>query len=290
MPAWPRHVRRAAWLPWENFEPKEPLKNITIMKLLPIILTTLVFIAGNLYAEPEIKGTAAELTEHLTTIPRTVVVTGESEVKVPSDRALISLAVVTEHRSLQEASRANQELRSRMIKALDGQGIPAARIQASKFSSTPKYGVFGDKAKSYRVENVVKITAQDEKEFQAVANLVDAHSEVRYESIEFDHSDKEGLKKKALSQAIEKANEKQRLYEERLGVKLTVKGFEEGRDPSSGSVVGRRMYGSYSKGASVTALRSGTPGPGAVDEELPTSFAELVFKAHIVIDYTVTAK
>lgn len=264
------------------------------MKQLTIVVTTLFFTAGNLRAEPEIKGTAAELIEHLTAIPRTVILTGESEVKVPSDLALISLAVVTEHRSLQEASRSNQELRARMIKALDGQGIPAARIQASKFSSTPKYGVFGDKAKSYRVENVVKITAQDEKEFQAVANLVDAHAEVRYESIEFDHSDKEGLKKKALSQAIEKATEKQRLYEEKLGMKLTVKGFEEGAGPGVGPVVGRRMYAgldsSYNKGGSVTALKSRASLPEAVSEELPTSFAEMVFKAQIVIDYTITAK
>ncbi len=177
-----------------------------------------------------------------------------------------------------------------MIKVLDGQGIPAARIQASKFSSTPKYGIFGGKAKSYRVENVVKITALDEEEFQAVANLVDAHAEVRYESIEFEHSDKEALKQKALSQAIEKATEKQRLYEEKLGVKLTVKGFEEGLGPADGPVVGRRMYGSYTKGAPVLGLRSGDPMQEAVSEELPTSFAEMIFKVQIAIEYSVTAR
>jgi len=261
------------------------------MKLPTFFLTTLVFTAITLRAEPEIKGTAAELTAHLSAVPRTVLLSGESEVKVPSDRALISLAVITEHRSLQEASRANQELRSRMIKALDGQGIPATRIQASRFSSTPKYGVFGEKAKSYRVENVVKITAQDEKEFQAVAHLVDNHAEVRYESIEFEHSDKEGLKQRALHQAIDKATEKQRLYEAKLGVKLTVKGFEEGRSQSAGPAR-RGLYAesSYNKGGSITALRAGSPIPEAVTEELPTSFAELVFKAQVAVEYSVTAK
>lgn len=261
------------------------MKPSTLAFALMLAITTAV------KAEPEIKGTATELSEHLAAVPRTVLLSGESEVKVPSDRALVSLSVVTEHRSLQEASRQNQELRAKLIKTLAGQGIAADRIQASKFSSTPKYGVFGDKAKSYRVDNVVKITAQDEKEFQAVANLVDTHAEVRYESIEFEHSDKEGLKKKVLEQAIDKVAEKQRLYQEKLGVKLKVKGFVEGRSSIGDVVVGRRMYagleGSYSKVATLGATRSVTPTPEAVSEALPTSFAEMIFRAQVAVEYTV---
>jgi uncharacterized protein YggE len=266
------------------------------MKLITLALTTFVFTTVIVHAEPEIKGTAAELTEHLKSMPRTVFLTGESDVKVPSDRALISLAVVTEHRSLQESSRANQELRAKMMKALEAQGIPVDRIKASKFSSTPKYGVFGEKAKSYRVENVVKITAHDEKEFQAVANLVDAHSEVRYESIEFEHSDKEGLRKKALSQAIDKVTDKKQSYEEKLGVKLTVKSFSEGPIGSGIALAGRRNYASFdSYGKSAVTFSGGRPAGSspvaeAVSDELPTSFAEMVFKAQMTLEYTVESK
>lgn len=263
------------------------------MKPISFAFALLFVITPAVQAEPEIKGTAAELSEHLATVPRTVLLSGESELKVPSDRALVSLSVVTEHRSLQEASRQNQELRAKLIKTLAGQGISADRIQASKFSSTPKYGVFGDKAKSYRVENVVKISAQDEKEFQAVANLVDAHAEVRYESIDFEHSDKEGLKKKVLEQAIDKVTEKQRLFQEKLGVKLKVKSFVEGRSSVGDVVVGRRIYagleGSYSKMATLGATRSVTPMPEAVSEALPTSFAEMIFRAQVAVEYTVVA-
>lgn len=265
------------------------------MKLTTLTLATLVFAAATLHAEPEIKGTAAELTEHLKSMPRTVLLTAESEVKVPSDRALISLAVVTEHRSLQEASRANQELRAKMIKTLEGQGIPTERIKASKFSSTPKYGMFGEKAKSYRVENVVKITAHDEKEFQAVANLVDAHSEVRHDSVEFEHSDKEGLRKKALSQAIDKATDKKRVYEEKLGVKLTVKGFSEGAVASGLEILRRRSYESFASSSKSVPMSAGLSKSGgaqadAVTEDLPTAFAEVVFKAQIAVEYVVEVK
>jgi uncharacterized protein YggE len=260
--------------------------------LLPGI-AVLLFVTTALVAEPEIKGTPSELITYLTAVPRTVLLTAEGEVKVPSDRAMISLAVVTEHRSLQEASRANQEIRARLIKTLAGQGIPADRIQASRFSSTPKYGVFAEKAKSYRVENVVKITVLDEKEFQAVAQLVDGNAEVRYERISFDHTDKENLKQRAAAQAIDKVAEKQKLYESKLGVKLTVKSFEEGRSYDASPIPRRPMYaGAESKSGLMPMSRGVSFSPQAEpgDAELPTSFAELVFKAQFTVEFTVTSR
>lgn len=262
------------------------------MKSTRLAFALLLAVSTTVRAEPEIKGTATELTQYLTAIPRTVNLTGEAEVKVPADRAIVSVRVVTENKSLQEASRANQELRAKMLRVLAEKGIPAERVKASKFSSTPKYGMFGEKPKSYRIENVVQVTTQDEKEFQAVANLVDATSEFRHDSIEFEHSDKDGLKKKALEQAIDKAIEKKRLYEEKLGVKLTPKSFEESRMVAVTPLGMRRAYtkmvesGSYVAGAPVTSTG---PADGG-EESLPTSFDELVFKAQLTVEYTVESK
>lgn len=266
------------------------------MKLISLALTTLVFATGILYAQPEIKGNEAQLTQYLANLPRTVNLLGEAEIKVPADRAIVSVRVVKENKSLQEASRVNQELRAKMQRVLAEQGIPAARVQASRFSSTPKYGMFGEKAKGYRVENVVKITADNEKEFQAIANLVDATPEFRHEDIEFEHSDKDGLKKKVLEQAIAKAIEKKGLYEEKLGVKLTVKGFSEGvvLDGLPGS--GLRKYARFYSDLEVNALTAGlrpqssSPPLEPAKAELPTSFAELGFKAQIVLEYLVESK
>lgn len=245
-------------------------------------------------AEPELKGTAAELTQYLTAVPQLVALTGESEMKVPADRAVVSLMVVTENKSLQEASRLNQEARARMLRLLVERGVPSERVQPSKFSSTPKYGLFGEKAKSYRVENVVKIKAQDEKEFQLIAGLVDGSPEVRYEGVEFEHSNKDELRQNALAQAIAKAGEKKRLYEEKLGVKLTVKGFAEGgvtaapvgvRPRYAGLVAGSAMYEKR-----LTPLPSNAVDGAAGTEEGPTSFGELVFVARVTVDYALETK
>jgi len=257
--------------------------------LLPVCLFTVAFIAN---AQPELKGTANDLAQYLNNVPRTVAVTGEAELKKTADRALLFLRVVTENKSLQEASRVNQEIRSKMLRTLAERGMPADRVQASKFSSTPKYGMFGEKAKSYRVENVIKIAANDEKEFQAVAGLVDALPEVRYDGIEFEHSNKEEMKQKALEQAIDKATEKKRLYETKLGVKLTPKGFAEANAGVLAMAEARKVYGSVSyraKSEGVTSLPGpvGDPGDGGA---MPNSFAELVYKAQVTVEYAVESK
>ena len=255
-----------------------------------IVIASLYVVAVRLQAEPEVKGTPTELGDYLPGVPKLASITGESELKIPADRALISLKVVTENKSLQEASRANQDIRGRMLRTLGEQGIPADRIKPSRFSSTPKYGMFGEKAKSYRVENVVRITAADEKEFRSVANLVDSISEVRYDSIEFEHSNKDELKAKALAQALDKANGKKRIYEEKLGVKLTPKGFTEGL-----VVVPVQIGRPYITKTDSYASRSATPLPSATpdqvgDSETPTSFGELIYRGNVTVEYAVESK
>jgi uncharacterized protein YggE len=241
------------------------------------------------FAEPEIKGSPTELRAYLADLPKIVSITGESELKVAADRALITLKVVTENKSLQEASRANQEIRARMLRTLGERGIPADRIKPSRFSSTPKYGMFGEKAKSYRVENFIKIKAEDEKEFQAVGGLVDSFPEVRYDSIEFEHSDKDGLKAKALGQALEKATEKKRLYEEKLNVKLTPKAFGEGVV----TAVPEAARAAYGKGRiyGVTSLpQANVTTEEAGDAEMPASFDELIYRGRVTVEYAVESK
>lgn len=262
------------------------------MKPTKLVVALLVIASTTLHAEPEIKGTAAELAQHLNAVPRTVNLTGEAEIKVAADRAITSVRVVTESKSLQEASRANQELRAKMLRDLALKGIAPDQVKAARFSSTPKYGVFGDKAKSYRVENIVKITAQDEKEFQAVAALVDAIPELRYDSIELEHSDKEGLKQRAVAQALDKIVEKSRFYQDKLGVKLTPKGFNEGQVVPVLPMAGRDYYklaNSYAKMPAPSSLEARDVA-GAETEETSTPFGELVYRAVVTVEYDVESK
>src|SRR5438876_758256 len=68
-----------------------------------------------LSAEPELKGSPTEVAAYLVTLPKTVSVAGESEIKVQADRAIINLKVTSENKSLQEALRVNQEIRNKIL-------------------------------------------------------------------------------------------------------------------------------------------------------------------------------
>ena len=245
-----------------------------------------------LSAEPELKGSPAELATYLASLPKTVGVTGESEVKVQADRAVINLKITTENKSLQEALRVNQEIRNKMLNSLKERDISADRIQASKFSSTPKYGMFSDKAKSYRVENIIKVTVGDEKQFQATAHLVDAVAEVQYLGIDFEHSDKEALKKKAIAQALDNAIERTKVYEERLKVRLTPKNFSEAAALSQGAPPAMprvESVGFSSKPKAPTPIL-GRDNSYAVTDESGSLLGELFFTARVAVEYTVESK
>lgn len=255
-------------------------------KSVSIIFTALLCTSLNA-ADPELKGSPAELAAYLANLPRVVSVAGESEVKVPADRAALTLKVITESKSLLEALQMNQEIRGRMIASLKERGVPADRVQASKFSSSPRRGIFTEKAKSYRIENLVKVSVQDEREFQAVARVVDGSAEIHYLNVDFEHTDKEALKKKALTQALDNAAERKRMFEERLGVKLQPKSFSHSLDgPPIAKPVNRypMEYSSSDKRTRVTALPEMAQ---EVSEEAGSVFGELVFTARVAVEYSV---
>src|SRR6267142_5485110 len=182
-----------------------------------LIAVFCLFIVQHVLAEPEIKGNPNELTQYLSSVPKTVIVTGEAEVRMPADKVIVSLKVSTENKSLHEALRLNNEVRSKVGNYLQKQGIPADRAKASRFSSTPKFGIFGEKAKSYRVDNLVKVAVQDEKELQIAASAVDSWSEVQFLGAEFEHMNKDALKSKAIAEACENAESRRKIFEEKLG-------------------------------------------------------------------------
>jgi uncharacterized protein YggE len=252
---------------------------------LPFLTTTLIA------AETELKGTPENLTSYLSGLPKLVSIVGESEVKVPADRAVVTLKISTESKSLQESLRLNQEARGRMAAFLKENGFGTNQIQAARFSSTQKYGIFAEKAKSHRVDNFLKVTVRDEKDFQAVANAVDRWTEVHFLGIDFEHTNKEALKARAQVRACDNASERKKLFEEKLGVKLSPKRFSE-------AVVvpvqpDRKYYGvgytSGSKFDKTTSFAGQAPGEGSV-EEFCSPFGELVFSARIMVEYAVESK
>jgi len=259
------------------------------MKILLVIIGVALVTVPPVRADTELKGTPTELAAYLAGLPKTVNVTGESEVKVQADRAIITLKVSTEKKSLADALRSNEEVRNQLADFLKGRGLGSDQIRASRFSSTQKYGVFSEKAKSHRVDNLIKVTARDEKEFQTIASATDKFAEVSYIEAVFEHSGKESLKAKAIAQACDNATSHKKVFEEKLGLKLTPRRFTEGTVPIETPV----SRPSFQGGSAPRA----TPIPGIGDSrvfeagsEPISAFGELVFKVFVTVEYSVESK
>jgi uncharacterized protein YggE len=240
-------------------------------------------------AEPEIKGTPAELAAYLSALPGSVQLVGEGEVKTSADRAIVSLRIDVENKSLAEALRENQKVRAKLTAFLKEQGLDAARVQVAPFSSTQRQAVFSDKVKSHKVSMLVKVTTHDEQEFQAVTRSVDQFTEVAYVGAEFEHSKKESLKTQALAKACDEAERQKRVYEERLGVKLVARSIADQKIVAA-PLPRRGVYAagsSYGKPALSTPLPSSTGAPGGEADMEGTPFGELAFSSRVVVEYSV---
>lgn len=257
-----------------------------------LFLFVCICLAFQIHAQPELKGSPADLAKLLAGIPKTVMVTGEGELKVPADEAVITLKISTENKSFRESLRLNQEIRGKLLDYLKKQGIPLDRVQAAKFSSTPKYGWLSEKAKSYHVDNLIKITVLDEQEFQAASGAVDAWSEVQYLSVEFEQKDKDVLKAQVIAKACDNANERRKVYEDKFGVRLVPKGFSEGRvAPQSPILVTNASYerdnslmARPSMATPITSVEAGEVAEGV------SPFGELTYATQVVVEYSVEPK
>jgi uncharacterized protein YggE len=267
------------------------MKTTILSSLLLSLASTL-----SVSAATELKGSPEELSGYLAGLPQIVSLTGEGEVKISADRAEITLKVTTENRSLHDALRVNQDIRGRLAAFLKENGFNADQIQGARFSSTPKFGMFSEKAKSHRVDNFVKITVRDEKEFQIVAGTVDRWPEVQFVGVEMQHSGKETIKSRAQAMALDKAAERRKLFEEKLGVKLVAKRFVDFNVEPRPVERNRQYYGlrySTSSGDSGPGIQGGSsPTLAAAARETmdESPFGELMFTARVTVEYAVEPK
>jgi hypothetical protein len=254
-----------------------------------IVVCVIVFVVGSTaFAEPELKGTPSELTTYLHNIPKSLTLTGESKIEVQADKAIVEISIKTENSSLETSLKSNQALRAAITVKLGEAGITADKIAAEKFSSTPRYGLFGKKPNNYEVRNFVKITITDEKDFQQVAKIVDQFPEVEYQGINFKHSNEKELKKQVLEQAFDDLLKKKTEYENKLGITLTPRGFtEQTLFPEEPILRVRASAGERSKSILREAKYASIVAP---EEESGSPFGELIFAANVSGEFELKAK
>ena len=186
------------------------------------IITTLVIAtcSSMVYAAPELKGSPDELSYYLLDQRKIITINGNASELVEADTAIVAITVRTKEAKLNDALQQNEKSRQIIKDNLQQAGVAADMNKASKFSSSPNYGWFGEKPSSYEISNEVKITINSEDQLRAIAKIVDAQKDVLLGGTEFKDSKKESNEYMVLKKALNAVQEKQKIYEQSLGVVL----------------------------------------------------------------------
>lgn len=158
--------------------------------------------------------------------PAFLQVSGTAEVGVPSDRAHISFAVVTEAETAEAAARENADRMDAVIAALRATGAAGLRIETWGYDLQPRYSRQtraddpAPRIVGYRASNNVRATVDD---VDAVGGLIDAGVSAganRVTSLQFEARDTEAARQEALRQAVAKARQEAETMADALGVPL----------------------------------------------------------------------
>ncbi|MFC1750903.1 SIMPL domain-containing protein [Pseudomonadota bacterium] len=248
------------------------------------VITTLLLFAlpGATFAAPELSGSPQELSNYLIDQKKIIVISASAEKKLEADQAEVALIVKTEDRSLDKALSSNEQLRESIRKQLQNDGVSANNIKSSKFSSTPSYGWFKEKPKSYEIDNEMKIIINSESQLRSIAKIVDNESQVFLGTTEFKDSNKESNELNTLEMALNKVNAKKAVYEKQLSISLTPVRVIDQRVYTSRpqkNTSTRRLEKMRSTNSSLSISAEPVAAPQA------TGFGSVNYSAHASVEY-----
>jgi uncharacterized protein YggE len=163
---------------------------------------------------------------------RTISVSGTGKVTTDPDRAVISLAVVTENTDVKVAQQQNAARMSAVIDALKTLGINSDDLKTTGYSVYPVYPVYEDltsssisldrKIKYYRVTNTLQVTLKDITMAGSVIDTAVGAGADQINSISFTLSDEkqQELRSQALTAAVAQARGDADVVARALGVSI----------------------------------------------------------------------
>ncbi|WP_177167331.1 SIMPL domain-containing protein [Salinibacillus kushneri] len=149
-------------------------------------------------------------------------VVGEGVISVKPDQAAISLGVITERKSLQNAQQTNAKMTSQVLSALRNLQIPNENIQTTTFRINMQYDYKdGDQIfRGYRVTNIVRVTVNDINQVGLVVDTAVENGANTVNDIELMVSDSAPYQQQALSKAIQNAQVKANTVRQTTGLSI----------------------------------------------------------------------
>jgi uncharacterized protein YggE len=154
-------------------------------------------------------------------------VNGTAQVFVPSDRARLNFAVVTEAVTAAEAAAQNSTQMEATIRGIRGTGVAGLQVESWGYELQPRYSVQRPtdpdqtpRIVGYRAMNNVRVTVD---EVTAVGRLIDAAVTAganRVTSLQFEARNTDAARAEALRQAVQNARSQAEAMASALGVPL----------------------------------------------------------------------
>ncbi len=204
-----------------------------------------------------------------------------------ADKAIVHLTITTDKKALAEALEANNQLRKEIKANLIKIGVKAENIHTSQFSSSPQFGWFGSKPKSYQVVNRMSISIFDEDHLTAIARLSDASKAIEISSTQFKHSKKKVFIQRVKQKAMAKIIQQKSFYEDKLGIKLKTQRFSESRLRFTGSQGAKdRENKIVILGSRLKRQTTTTSSSTDVSVAEPQSFDEIEYEISLTVDFS----
>jgi uncharacterized protein YggE len=151
---------------------------------------------------------------------RQITVTGDADVLVKPDEAVVRFSVQTKDKDLDDAVGQSDSRTARVLRALKKVGIAARHIKTDHMNIWPEYHHYESKVKAYRVRKSISVTVKDTEKLEKVLKeAIDAGAN-GIDGVQFRSTDLRKHKDKARLMAIKAAKEKATDMAGALGQKI----------------------------------------------------------------------
>lgn len=207
---------------------------------------------------------------------RSISVTGQGEAAGEPDRAELSVGVQTKAATVVEASRQNQEVVDRMMKALDELGIDRKNIQTANYSIWPEQrqdprGNGEVAITGYDVNNMVNVTVDDIGKVGTILGALTGAGANSVQGIMFGVKDTAALEQRARAAAMADARLRAESLAKLAGVDLG--DVQSISTVSGGGYPMPLMGGARFAVAEAVSVAGISPGQSSVSVQVQVTFA-----------------
>jgi uncharacterized protein YggE len=209
----------------------------------------------------------------------TVTVTGNGQVEIQPDRALVTIGVTTQAPSAQDAAQQNANIMTNVITALEKLGINSSEIQTISYNVYPQTNYNGGVSSitGYQVDNEIQVTvAESAISGQALSTLGEKAGAAIDAAVAQGANEVYGIQFTASSAAVHQANQQ--------ALQLAVQDAS-GQAKAIASALGVSVTGVVS----VTTSPAYTPSPIMYDAAQSTSSTPIVAPQSLTISASVQA-